>query len=94
MYFTTKLYGRFVQSLQCKTAVGAAAPSPTKTTVPYLQGAIEAYVTREGYKECQGSVEYFLESESKSGDTAVQKPYPELRWSRVNQLIVRLVQDK
>lgn len=92
MFFTTRVYGRYVESLQCMTSAGATSPSPHKVTVPCFRGAIDTYVTRAGYKECQGSVEYFPES-GFSGETAVQKPYPELHWSKENQLIVRLVQD-
>ena len=77
----------------CIKPDSATAVTPVSTRVSYLQGAIDAYVTREGYMECEGSVEYVGLADT-AGATPVTKPYPEMRWSREHQLIVRLVLDK
>jgi hypothetical protein len=77
----------------CLKTSPEATALPREASVKYVQGAIDAYVTREGYKESQGSVEYIpgIVGEKES---VVQKPYPELRWSREGQLIVRLAEHK
>jgi hypothetical protein len=87
------VYARIVESLACLKEDSATTATPFKASVRYVQGAVDAYVSREGYKECQGSVEYVDAAEPGSTE-AVQKPYPELRWSRENQMIVRLAEHK
>ena len=93
LYFSTTAYARVVDSLMCLKTSPEATALPSTASVKYVQGAIDAYVTREGYKECQGSVEYVYAAEPGSTEAA-QKPYPELRWSREYQMIVRLTEHK
>lgn len=87
--FSTKLYYRTVEALVCAPD-GTAPEAPSKGVADVWQGGINAVVTREGYKEVKGSVEFFTRA---GGNRPVQEPYPDLPWVKEGQQIIRLLDE-
>jgi hypothetical protein len=92
LYFSTIVYQRTVAALACAKASGESSEKPYEVRAVYSQGHLEAYATREGWKECAGSVEY-VDAVVVDASTPVTEPFNDLTWLREGQLIVRLEQD-